>query len=599
MSINRRTFLRAAAIAAGIAPLAARLPARSAGGLPAPRPGSGLPFYEPSVKTGAIYFMHPGQKPRLNYNHDVDVVRFKGRFLAAWNANWVDSGKKENIRNQLNYLSTSDDFEQWSAPVTPFTSAGGATNPIDLDNQWQPCFVNLHDEELFCAWCTFTHRRLFVSRSRDGVHWTNMEVPVAPPELRGRVVGFPTAHGLLTSKDVMMIPCSLPFCGDWEAEGGRASNLRVGSTQYAGVLLSRDRGRTWEWSEPIEAATWSEIGESPAEFGGETAYLWEPVVYETAAGGIGLLIRNSTAQDAAERMEKPHRMIFAAHSEDGRRWSKARPIEVESICSRILALSRTQATDDLHMVMNDWHVRIPDRISFDRYFLALFCAPVTDPDLLLPGPVVQPPGGRAYYPNGFVHANTLYLGYSYASQIRWSIVSPMPDYSRPFLLPRAGRAGLQIDGRLATFFHRYSSLGLVLTAALTKQPRLRLAFRSRVNHYDGRPFPLLTLGGKTRAGTELRTVFDEKTGVDMLQVKAEKGRWETVAPYVLGQWNQIAVELDAGGFSVSVNATSSRRIETPLLRKICFGGLYEKPEWPMGMAQASNLQLDLDSIEVG
>jgi len=35
-----------------------------------------------------------------------------------------------------------------------------------------------------------------------------------------------------------------------------------------------------------------------------------------------------------------------------------------------------------------------------------------------------------------------------------------------------------------------------------------------------------------------------------------------------------------------------------VLRKICFGGLYVRPEWPMGMLRGSEIRLDLDSITV-
>jgi hypothetical protein len=594
--MNRRSFVLHS-LAAGALPVVSALPLRAS--TPAARTvGKRLPIYSPRVETGVIYFKHPGVRPQLNYNHDVDVVRFKGRFYAAWNANWVESGKRENIEGQFNYVSTSDDFRIWSEPVKAFTSSAGAVNPIDQDNQWQPCFINDRDETLYCAWCTYAHRRAFVSHTTDGVRWTNVEVPLGPRELDGQVVGFPTAHGLLASGDVMMFPCSLPYYGDWAPEPGRRSNLIVGTTRYAAMLISRDRGKTWHWSKPIEAATWTEIGEDPKEFGGETVFLWEPTVYENADGTFGMLIRNSTAQDAPERKEKPHRMILGATSRDGETWTKARPIEVDSICSRILALSRTQTKRDLHMVMNDWHVGVPQRISFDRYFLSLFCSPETDPDLLLPGPVVQPPGGRAYYPNGFIENNTLYIGYSYASEMRTAVVGPLPDYSQPFLLPRGGRAGVVIDGDTAKLHHRYSSLGLVLTSALTRQETLRLAFRFAMFAYDGRSFPILTLGGKTRQGTLLRAIYGADEKSDLLQIRGARNAWRTVGRFRHREWTQVEVEIDSKAISISVGSDARVRLEQPVLRKISFGGLYETPEWPMGMGQASDLRIELSSISV-
>lgn len=146
--------------------------------------------------------------PGLKYNHDVDIVKFKGRFIAAWNGN---EARAEDVPGQFNFLSVSDDFEHWSAPVRMFTAEAGATNPVESDNQWQPNFINWEDKILFCAWSDFVARRLFIATSDDGVHWNNVEVTNSPAALKGKACGFPTNHGLLTSKGVMLFPCSLPF----------------------------------------------------------------------------------------------------------------------------------------------------------------------------------------------------------------------------------------------------------------------------------------------------------------------------------------------------------------------------------------------------
>jgi hypothetical protein len=338
-----------------------------------------LPVYQPKVTLNDIYFHHPGAAPLLRYNHDVDIVKFKGRFFAAWNANATGA---EGVPGQFNYLSVSDDFVSWSKPVRLFCKDGGCENPVETDNQWQPDFINWRDETLFCAWCDYNTRRTFIATSSDGLRWRNHEVPTAPPALAGKVVGFPTNHGLITRKGVMLFPSSLPFI--------EAKNYQVGDTRYAGILRSEDGGKTWTWSEPIEAISWKQAGENPAEFGGDTITLWEPMVFEQADGKLGLLIRNSTAQEHAERAEKPHRMLlYATSSDEGRTWTKARMVEVDTICSRNYATAGVGTPDSLLMVMNDNNVRVPERISHDRYFLALYCAPVCDPDLLLPGSVVR------------------------------------------------------------------------------------------------------------------------------------------------------------------------------------------------------------------
>jgi hypothetical protein len=547
-----------------------------------------LPIYQPSVKLADIHFRHPGATPRLKYNHDVDIVKFKGRFIAAWNGN---EARGEDVPGQFNFLSVSDDFEHWSAPVRMFTAEAGATNPVESDNQWQPNFINWQDKILFCAWSDFVARRVFIATSDDGVHWNNVEVSNAPAALQGKACGFPTNHGLLTSKGVMLFPCSLPFTDSPRAQ--------VGSTRYAGVLRSEDGGRTWTWSAPIEAVTWTQAGEKPAEFGGETITLWEPMLFEQADGKIGLLIRNSTAQDNPERAEKPHRMLlYATSSDQGRAWTKARPVEVDTVCSRNYTVAGGGTRDSLLMVMNDNHVRVPERINHDRYFLALYCAPVCDPDLLLPGPVIQPQGGTAYYPNGFVDNGKLYVAYTYTGGIHSSVIAPLPDFTRPFLLPREGRPGLKIENRVAHFGQRQSSLGLVLTEKLTRQSKLRLAFDVSIHSYSGGDWPVLTLGGKTRAGTTLRAVYDAQRNADFLQIRKSGNQWADLASFKRKEWNHIEVEFTEKGLSVAVNQSPAVPLERTILRKICFGGLYVAPEWPMGMSSSSDVRLNLDSIVV-
>jgi hypothetical protein len=220
--------------------------------------GETLPIYQPKVQHAPIYFYHPGAKPALQYNHDVDIVKFKGKFFATWNAN---EGRGEDTPGQYNFLSVSDDFENWSPPVRLFTRDAGAENPIESDNQWQPIFINWRDETLFCAWCDYSARKTYVATSSD----------------------------------------------------------------------------------------------------------------------------------------------------HGRTWTKARPVEIETTISRNYGFSGVGTRDSLLMAMNDNHTRVPERMPQDRYFLSLFVAPVCDPDLHLPGPVIQPEAGRAYYPNGFVDGGKLYV----------------------------------------------------------------------------------------------------------------------------------------------------------------------------------------------
>lgn len=547
-----------------------------------------LSIYSPDVKLGSIYTPHPAVKPVLKYNHDVDIVKFKGRFFAAWNANETGA---EDVPGQYNFLSASDDFQNWTPPVRLFTAEVGAVNPVESDNQWQPNFINRNDEELFCAWCDFVARRVFIARSRDGFHWHNIEVSNAPESLKGQVSGFPTNHGTLTSKGTMLFPCSLPYTD--------TSRAIVGKTRYAAVLRSVDAGETWEWSEPIEAVSWTEAGENPTDFGGETITLWEPMLFEKSNGEIGLLIRNSTAQDNPERLEKPHRMLlYGTSSDDGRTWEKVKPVEVDTICSRNYAISGINSSDSLLMIMNDNNVGVPQRISHDRYFLSLYCASVTEPDLLLPGPVIQPDGGTAFYPNGFVDDGKLYLAYSQTG-IGTSVVSPLPDFSKPFLLPREGRRGLKIKSDIAYFSHEQTSLGLVLTEALIRKSSIKLSFDVNVHTYQGAGWPILTVGGKTKSGFLIRAIYSEAKKSDVFQLQMVGGEWENLSTFKMNEWNNMEIELTNSSVSVSINQLNMKKFNSFVLRKICFGGLYVAPEWPIGMYRSSDVRIKIDTIKIG
>ena len=543
-----------------------------------------LPIYQPKIERAPIYFYHPGAKPVLPYNHDVDIVKFKGKYLAAWNAN--ENGG-EDTPGQYNYLSVSDDFKNWSPPTRPFMSAAGAENPVDTDNQWQPNFINWRDETLFCAWSDYTARKTYITTTTDGAHWKNREVPNAPPSLAGKVTAFPTNHGLLTSKGVMMFPCSLPPI---------EQKLKPYQTKYAAVLMSSDGGKTWTWSEPMSSIPWSEFPDRPADAKNDLVGIWEPMLFEQADGTIGLLIRNSTGPGQAHQL-----LLYSTSSDHGRTWTQARPVEVDTLISRNFSVSGAGTPDSLLMVMNDNYPQIPRGRPHDRYFLSLYASPVCDPDLLLPGPLIQPEGGRAYYPNGFVEGGKLYVAYTYPRGIYCSLVESLPDFTRPFLMPRDGRTGLKIQDGHAIFEQKQASLGLVLTEKLTKQPKLRLIFDVNIGHYDGTGWPVLTLGGKTRQGAILQAAYSEEKKTDVFQVSTDGKTWVDVAPFKMQASNRVEVELTGEGFSVSINQLPAQLFSSPVLRKICFGGLYEAPEWPMGMQSGKaigQVRLKLDSIAV-
>lgn len=550
-----------------------------------------LNIYEPKVEFFPIYVPKAGMQPCLRYNHDVDIIRFKDKFIASWNANEVGA---EGVPGQFNFLSISDDFCKWSSPAKLFTAEHGCINPVDSDNQWQPSFINLNDETLFCAWCDMLSRRVFISKSSDGIHWSNQEVANAPVSIADNETGFPTNHGIITSDGVMIFPCSMPK---------KSADYLVGSSLYVAMLMSFDNGVSWEWSEPVAAMNWSEIG-VPERWPGEmNVSLWEPSVFERADGTLELLVRNSTAQDRPEydsSVKSEQMLLYSKSSDGGRSWSKCRPAEVDTTYSRNLALSGVNASDSVFMVMNDWPVNLPARIPFDRYNLALYMTPGGSPDLMLPGPLVQPEGGRGFYPNGFVYENSFYAAYTYApATIMGAVLTPLPTFDEPFLLPRAGRQGLTFPNpETACLTLKETTLGVVLSEKLQKADKVNFEFDMQLFYRtDSDFFPLFTIGGKSTCGAVIQAEYNSRTLADDIVMVTTDGERHVLGSCLMREWYHFKVQLTDCRVSISLGEYELE-LEAELLKKFAFGGLYVEPEWPQRMKPSQDIRLDLASLKV-
>jgi hypothetical protein len=138
----------------------------------------------------------------------------------------------------------------------------------------------------------------------------------------------------------------------------------------------------------------------------------------------------------------------------------------------------------------------------------------------------------------------------------------------------------------------------VLTEALTRAPKLRLAFDLNVNRYQGGDWPVLSLGGKVKACSSIRAIYSEERKADVFQVATGGGKWADLATFKMKTWNHFEVEMTQKGFSVSVNNEPQVVVDKALLRKICFGGLYVAPQWPQGMGRASDIRLKLDTLVI-
>jgi len=533
-----------------------------------------LSIYRPEIFQSTIYFPRNGRKPYLRYNHCVDVIRFQKRFLAAWNANAVG---RENIPGQYNFISRSEDYRTWSAPELLF--AGDHCRPsVTTDNQWQPAFINDQDRKLFCAWCDFNAQKTYIAVSPDGCNWENREVPHAPSELEGQVVAFPTNHGLLTAAGALIFPVSFP---EIVHPGG------VGACRYAGLLVSFDNGSTWQYRGLIQAATYNAGSTRPPQAQRERPDLWEPMIFETGTDRLRLLIRNSGEYDHTVDTAPEHTIFAGTGPLDELHWPDARPISIESVGSRNYAVRHSNGTA---MIMNDWTTAAsPKRGPEDRFELTLFLAPGNDPELLLPGPRIQPPGGRAFYPNGFIADGKLYCAYTYPDYIQGSVVSELPDFSQPFLLPRDSRPGLEIDDQEIRFTQPEATLGVVPSFALLQQEVLTLKFAFECRVRGEAEFPLLSVGGKNDLGLTLLLKFDPESDADLLILRRPRQNDVTVAERLLLRQEQH-VELSCGrtSFQLKINGTV-HEFSGFIQRKLALGGLYWPTPWPKGLEPVRNV----------
>lgn len=556
------------------------------------------------IEQAVINPAYPAWSPRMSYNHDSDITRFRGRYIAAWNAN--PENPEEGRPGQLNYLSVSDDFQHWSQPVPIFTSQGGAVLPVDSTGselQWQPNFINDRNETLFCAWCVSGRNAgAYISRSTDGLHWENTRITEPLPDSYDRSAApgafpFPSNHGLLTRAGVMLFPiCLVP------------SAVAKGQSLQVAALISQDGGSTWHWGNFTPVMLMKPFLKPGRVNTGkkQEMRLWEPHFYEHPDGKIGLLVRvNNTAPEDGLTSDQ---MILKADSSDGgRTFSPLRTADIQTISSRHMSFSMTRSPGDLLLAANDWLTGFSP-YPRDRHFLSLYLSPVCDPDLLIPGPVIQKPGAIGHYPNGEINDGELILSYSYGMKPRDLLacrIKGLPEFKTPFFLQRESRPQVEIDPATHTahFPETYSSLGLVLTPALSTAAQLTLAFTARLltmpNYYPGlspdeavNSLTLLTIGAVDHHHTRLR-VSGPTPPYDLQLLK--NNRWVKIAEVGLRQPIRIHLTLTDKTYSVQVGDSQPISVPGRLNRKINFGGFYTPP---IAYPTTGTFDLDLKSVRV-
>ncbi len=561
------------------------------------------PLAKFSIEHAVINEVYPEWSPKMGYNHDSDITLFKGRYVATWNAN--PEIPDESRPGQLNYLAVSDDFQKWSVPVAAFTSKGGATNPVDstgMSFQWQPNFINLRNHTLLCAWCvTGPEAATYVSKSSDGLHWENIRITEPLPKSYAREASpnatpFPSNHGLLTKSGAMLFPiCLAP------------SALPKGKPLQVCALISKDEGKSWHWGEftpVLPVAKFLKPSAKKLETP-EQVHVWEPHLFEHPDGKIGLLIR--VGKNAEDGFTADQMILYAESSDGGVNFSTPRTVDIETISSRHQSFSMARSPSDLMLVANDW---LPgySRTLRDRHFLSAYFSPVCDPDLLIPGPVIQQRGTTGHYPNGEINNGEMIISYSYGVKPRAiyaSRVTGLPDFKTPCFLRRESRPAVVINDKahVAYFPETFSSLGLVLTKELTEQKQLALEFAVKLltvpSFYPGQSkdeavngMTLLTIGAVDHHNTQIRATRP----LPPYHIEVLNGdTWVKLAEVGLHETIRFGVSMSDTDYTVRVNDQKQVTMPGRLMRKINFGGFYTAP---IAYPSAGSFELDLKSVHV-
>jgi hypothetical protein len=158
--------------------------------------------------------------------------------------------------------------------------------------------------------------------------------------------------------------------------------------------------------------------------------------------------------------------------------------------------------------------------------------------------------------------------------------------------------GLRFERGVAHFSKLQATLGVVPTAAMVRQAELRLSFEFTIDRCFGSSLTLLTLGGKTRRGTIVRSAYDEAQGADVLQVRQPGNQWVSLGPLPIGRPHPVEVRLGRSGYALSLDGAPPREFAGALLRKLAIGGLDEPPEWPAGTGLAIGMRMPLDGVTI-
>ncbi len=385
---------------------------------------TGYIVYEPTVSNSFILNV---ASSGYQYNHDSSLAYYGGTWFAQWNAN---TNQYESNPGQVNLQSTSTDFVTWTAPVPVFVDAATSSNPVTYswssDLQWQPNLVNV-GSELWSIWSqqlplTYpTGQRIYFSRLTSPTgKWANTLLSLNYTENGMTFYGFPTQNPIVLQSGRVLAPLI------WMAtnvvsptpSGWTTSDTFWVNEKRAGVIYTDDGGTTWK------------VG-GVTTLPGARHSVWEPVVQQAPDGSIRLYCRNLDYKNYGYSQY----MLTAAGFSDGLVFGPLQVTTLDTTSSRYgLAAQAGKFPRQLGFA-NDWK---SGGFVSDRYNGALTVSRFGMDDFVF-GPSFSGSEQVISYPQAVVTDSDIRVIYSQGSvprSIKTALISPLPDASRLYLMPR-------------------------------------------------------------------------------------------------------------------------------------------------------------------
>jgi hypothetical protein len=386
--------------------------------------------YQPRIERS---FVVDAAAQPLRYNHDSTIAWFKDRWFCLWNANTVP---REGASGQLNYVSTSRDGIEWSAPLPVFSAPEQSLNPVlcSKGTQWQPNLLVVGNR-LWCLWSQHskdTHKGCYFSvlDNPDG-KWSNRQLSwngETNPVIDGTPFRlFPTQNPVRLSTGRVLAPVTMMGPLSKMAPPGKKGWAWL--EKRNSVIYSDDNGVTWQVSPGtvLPGLDWRQ---------------WEPTVFEQPDGSVLMFARNNiipgTEDSSASTTET---LTWSISHDHGVTWSPHAYVPLQTVISRMHVLNQNTTsspamTDRFIMIHNDW---LSGTFGADRRNLALFFNRGSGIDFVA-GTGLTGQEYQVAYPQMFLHDGKLLASYSQGPcamrNIKVVSVTPLPDPKKFYIYPR-------------------------------------------------------------------------------------------------------------------------------------------------------------------